>query len=164
MLRQCFRVAVDRHLLDVLDPLLRLPHLVHGMDFQFQLRERQFVAGNLFRLRRAVAMKDELQILGVLNLDVGQTSAGEDRQYQMDRSRLDAVLADVVFQMHYFLDALLADVVLADVVFQKDCFRDAEPVGAGWRKSMVAQAWEQKVQELLDELELLRLCVPVLVA
>ena len=146
MLRQCFRVGVARHLLDVPDRLPRLRHLVHGMDFQFQLRARQYVAGSQFRHLRDVAMKDGPQILVAQNLDVGQTSAVEDRQYQMDRSRLAAVLADVVFQMHYFPDAEPVGVVLADVVFQKDCFLDAEPVGVEWRRSMVAPAWGQRVQ------------------
>ena len=146
MLRQCFRVAGDRHRLDGLDPLLLPPQWVHGRDFQFQLMVHRYVAGSQFRHLRDVAMKDEPQIRVAQNLDVGQTSAGAGHQYPMDRSRLAAVLADAAFQMHYFPDAEPTGVVLADAAFQMDCFLDAEPVGVEWRRSKVAPGWGQRVQ------------------
>ena len=130
MLRQCFRVAGDRHRLDGLDPLLLLPQRVHGRDFQFPLMVHRYVEESPFHFAVGAAMMDVLQILDALNPDEDLSLAVSDRQYLIDQNQQDALM-DAVFQMHCFQVEQRVDAVLVGAVFQTDCFRDVEPGAVG---------------------------------
>ena len=134
MPRQCFRVAGGRHRPDGLDPLLLLPHLVHGRDFQFPLMVHPYVVESQFHFVVGAQMVDVPQIQDEPNPGEDLSLAVWDRPYLIDQNQQDAPTG-AGFQMHCFQVAQRVGAVLVDAVFQRDCFPGGEPGAVGWPKS-----------------------------